>query len=143
MLFRSPLFQENLTVTPDGFFTSCFLATHNENNASEQFMFGSLNDEKDPQFDQISLQRLISKLSQFPQQCQSCFNQWHCAKGCPEICMLRSDEQSEFDCTIAKWIGLANIIEAAGIEITDHQLNNCKEFFEGITIREFSADESI
>ncbi|MBD3290924.1 hypothetical protein GF337_19105 [candidate division KSB1 bacterium] len=136
-----PIFQENLTVTPDGCFTACFLATHNENDEFARCMFGSIDTAtKEPQFDRDSLGSLLSILAKSPEQCQSCFNRWHCAKGCPEICLLRSSGQEQFDCRMAKWIGLANIFEAAGLEITDHQMQYCEEFFESINIRERTAE---
>lgn len=132
-----PIFQDNLTITPDGFFTSCFLATHNAKKQFERYMFGSIDSEtQHPVFDMQALNSQISRLNVLSPKCKSCFNRWHCAMGCPEKCALRSNEETHYNCIIEKWIGLANVIEAAGIEITNNQINNCKEFFEEISIRE-------
>jgi hypothetical protein len=83
------------------------------------------------------------KLYLLSDQCRDCFNILHCARGCPEVCPLRSNfkPSAQFDCTILRWIGLANIIEMAGYDIQTMMSTYSDSFFDGIRVE--PVNESI
>ena len=124
------LFQKNLAVTPDGFLTACFEATHNLHSKNSRFIFGTLKDlQPNGQRIKALTKTLINSLSKAPNQCLACFNFFHCAKGCPVVCPLQdmdSNSQTVLDCRIEKYIGLANLIEAAGFTIDYDDLTELK-----------------
>ena len=128
--------QDNLTMTPDGFVTACFLATHNFEGENDRYMYGRYDASKDElSIDWQKLGDLSDSINRTNFQCDNCFNQYHCAKNCPSICPLSASElESEFDCTIFKWIGLANIIEAARHVLNPNTREECMEYFKRVRI---------
>jgi radical SAM protein with 4Fe4S-binding SPASM domain len=132
-----PILQKNLTITPEGLATACFLVSHNQGPQNESYIFGSCSDKQDGMIvNRKKLDRMLTLLSRIHEQCSMCFNRTHCAKGCPSICPLQSglDNQASFDCTMEKWIGLANLIEAAGMELPEEATEDPDLFFGGIKV---------
>lgn len=116
------LFQDNLTITPDGNFTACFKRTHNLNSENDPWMFGTV---EEPSWQNAAFRRRLGALSRtlsapYPQ-CRECFNQYHCAKGCPNVCPVAqpNGEVAPFDCVVEKSIGLATLLANAGIQLTE------------------------
>lgn len=128
--------QDNLTITPDGFITACFLATHNYENENDRYMYGRYDESKDELcIDWQKLGSLFSSINRTNSQCNNCFNDYHCAKNCPLICPLSElEHESEFDCTINKWIGLANILEATGHLMDISTREECMDYFKNVRI---------
>jgi uncharacterized protein len=132
------LSQNNLTITPDGYLTACFLASHNDRNQNQRYHYGYYDTESNRiVLDTEKLSRMIRKLAKPYRQCENCFNFWHCSKGCPTVCPLQEDTQDTagFDCTINKWIGLANLMKAVGLEIRDDQIDDVESFFSQVVVR--------
>lgn len=48
--------------------------------------------------------------------CRGCLNLWHCAQGCPGVCGLDGDA-AVVDCRIPFWVGIADILERAGLPL--------------------------
>lgn len=139
-----PVFQKNLTLTPDGYLTCCFLKSHNYKNHNSKFMYGNFSHKFDKlEIDWMKLVNIFSEISKCYPACKNCFNYFHCAKLCPWICPLQSNltKLDRENCTIEKWIGLANIIEAAGFEITNDVLENCASFFSNIYVELVSMEK--
>ncbi|MCX6143210.1 MAG: radical SAM protein [Ignavibacteriales bacterium] len=128
--------QDNLTITPDGFITACFLATHNYEEENDRYMYGRYDESSNELcIDWEKLRRLSESVHRTNPQCDNCYNQFHCAKNCPSICPLSELElESEFDCTIFKWIGLANIIEATGHVVDINTREECMDYFKSVRI---------
>jgi radical SAM protein with 4Fe4S-binding SPASM domain len=139
-----PIYQHNLTITPDGFLTACFLITHNTRDINNQYIYGRY----DQRSDRIiinwhTLNNMFQQLGQPYSHCRTCFNYYHCAKGCPTVCPLNfhSTSSDRYDCTMEKWIGLANILAAAGFELTENQLQRCEDFFPNIVVEMISNEK--
>ncbi|MFQ5571557.1 MAG: hypothetical protein ACE5G0_17900, partial [Rhodothermales bacterium] len=134
-----PIFQHNLTVTPDGYLTACFQATHNHEPRNAPYLYGRLHPEHARlTIDPDRLNALFSTLARPYPPCATCFNALHCAKNCPTVCPMQAHPDAPFDCTIEKWIGLANLLEAAGHEITDDELEQGYAFFSRIAVEPLS-----
>lgn len=132
-----PVLQENLTITPDGFATACFLVSHNRGGQNDAYIYGSCGDKQDGMaIDREKLHGMLGRLAQVRAQCATCFNRTHCSKGCPSVCPLRTNpwEPATCDCTIERTIGLANIIEAAGIALPEEATEDCRSFFTRINV---------
>lgn len=130
--FCYPL-QRNLAITPDGFLTACFLATHSVGVSNAPFTYGRI-DPDGLHVDPVRLHTLLSRATGFDPACAACFNRMHCARTCPTACPLRPAGAAPIDCTIERWIGLANLLEAAGYEISDDDLEDCERFFSSIDV---------
>jgi len=129
------IFQNNLAVTPDGFFSSCFEATHNLVNENNKFIYGEFNKElNELSFDWIKLLDIYKKLGSDYSQCETCFNILHCNKLCPDICILRDKPAERFDCSIEYNMGLLNILRQIGYKFTEEEIENPLEFFKKIQI---------
>ncbi len=130
-----PVNQHNLTITPDGFLTACFLATHDHHSQNDSTIYGHY-DRKQKQWiiKQSRLDGIFQSLHDSSVRCEDCFNHWHCAKGCPAVCPLKAN-MDPYDCRIEKWIGLANILEAGGVELSETDMADCESYFSNIDIR--------
>lgn len=110
--------QKNLALTPDGFLTNCFLATHNSNHVHEKYIWGSFDKESQTlHIDQGRLDDILAVPGQLAEQCTNCFNQTHCSRGCPALCPFSNNRHQSFDCRWLQWLGLANLLEAANIQL--------------------------
>lgn len=135
--------QNNLTMTPDGFVTACFLATHNHENENHRYVFGRFDEaSKELHFDWKKLQSMFDSMRRGHLQCEDCFNQYHCSRNCPDLCPLQeSDHDSEFDCSILKWIALADIIEKTGTAVAFDTREECINYFKSIRITNVTPEE--
>ncbi|MBE0698029.1 MAG: hypothetical protein IH586_13990, partial [Anaerolineaceae bacterium] len=70
-------------------------------------------------------------LAKLPRKCSACFNQYHCARGCPDDCLLSGNEHSEapdqftlpeYRCRVQMLLANA-VIERAAIELQRSQGN--------------------
>lgn len=130
------ILHNNLTITPDGYLSSCFLATHNRDRRLESSFYGTYDEKGDTlTIDWPKLASMIDCLGASYPQCEGCFNVLHCVKGCPSKCPLHHQSCSSptFDCTSEKWIGLSNVLEAA-YGAPAHHIENVDEFFSSIKV---------
>ena len=134
--------QNNLTMTPDGYLTACFLATSNHEQENGRFVYGSYDERTGKlSIDRPKLASIVARLRHVPLQCEDCYNRSHCAKNCPSLCPLSEPEHdAEFECTVFKWLGLANIIEAAGHVVELSTREECIDYFTNIRISRVPAD---
>ncbi len=107
--FCYPL-QKNLVITPDGFISACFLTTRYTEDAT---IIGAMD--LAPSLD--AFDHFMGRVNEMPHQCESCFNRHHCSMGCPEICPWRYDPSAPFNCDWLKWLGMAHLLQAVGIEL--------------------------
>ena len=132
------IFQNNLTITPDGYFTSCFQTTHNHHSHHGQYMFGKYRKSAEKTvLEEGKLLSIYRKVATPYDQCKDCFNYYHCSKGCPEICPVAGTHApaAPFDCRVERWMSLANIIEWAGYEIRESEIRYCEDFFSGLEVK--------
>ncbi len=129
------ILQDNLTITPDGYLTACFLVSTPALKNSAGFFYGYFDKSSGGLImDREKLDRFFGRMK-VPGRCVDCFNWLHCAKGCPGVCPLNGDQSPEqFDCTIERRIGLANILLAAGYREELAKLSDYQEFFAKITV---------
>lgn len=130
--------QDNLTITPDGFLTNCFLHTKRNGTSDGNFFLNDSNGEIGNLDSPGPHQQNILERSRLNlQECTTCFNQFHCSKACPEICPF--DEQFAPcvvpACTKEKWLGLSRILEVSGHLPKFKNFRNFEVFFNNISIQ--------
>jgi sulfatase maturation enzyme AslB (radical SAM superfamily) len=117
------VFRQVLNLVPGGVATACFKVTDARQARVKGLAIGAL-DEKTGHFaiDHARVRDLRQRLAAAPAQCHACFNQFHCARGCPEICSLgsvcSSSDSSQglaFRCQVQKAIAAASLQEAADV----------------------------
>ncbi len=122
-----PILQHNLTLTPGGHATACFLALNDASVSDQRFFFGSYDERSDRLvLDSQRLAELLAATGSIPSRCRSCFNVLHCARGCPDRCPLSLypalQEPPGEPCRIAHQVAYATLLEAAGIELTERDI---------------------
>lgn len=113
-----PLLQGRLLLTPEGRASACFLVLGTDSPWARRRLY--VPGEADA---------LGKRLSRIAHQCRSCFNLRHCEQGCPQHCPLESAPATPFDCRIPFWLGLAQILEQAGFELEDADLDQLDRHF--------------
>lgn len=135
------IFQDNLTITPDGKLTACFLESSWEGG---YHLYGEYDTESGRiDIDCEKLERLYSRMITCFHQCHACFNMAHCSKACPNLCPLHDSAQgpASISCTMEKWIGLANVLEASGCTVPADDVNRSAEFFSNVRIEPLTVPE--
>jgi sulfatase maturation enzyme AslB (radical SAM superfamily) len=67
------------------------------------------------------IETLRAALRQQPAQCRDCFNQYHCARGCPDACPLEEDlRPAAFRCQVQMHLAGAAIERAASTLVVDN-----------------------
>lgn len=108
------LFRQVLQLTPEGMATPCFKTVTAVQAQQQGMIMGevtagngrfTLNDAAIP----LWRNRLATP---FPN-CTTCFNRYHCTKGCPDSCPLTHATAAEFRCQVNQAIALAEIEETA------------------------------
>jgi len=128
-------------MTPDGFVTACFMRTNNFNKNNDSFIYGHFDEQNGTLvIDWVKLLSFYKEIKLANCKCENCFNSFHCSKNCPIKCPLLNQNDFDFDCTIEKWIGLANIIETIGYEIKFNNINECSNYFKKIKVTTFGSD---
>jgi uncharacterized protein len=132
-----PIFLENLTLTPDGYLTACFMASHNIEHQNEQFMYGHYSSREQKLIvEKSKLATLSDRLFQPDIACLECFNYGHCSLGCPSACPMQkgTELKAGTDCHLNQMIGLLNILEAAGYHLPPEEFRNAEAYLSGITV---------
>ncbi len=115
------VFRDVLNLVPGGVATACFKMTDGGRARARGMVIGAL-DENNGRFavDHDRVRGLRLRLAPRPPKCRDCFNQFHCAGECPEICPLNGDTPSEnrspstaFRCQVQKALTAAILQEAA------------------------------
>lgn len=117
--FCNPL-REVLQLTPDGRASACFLSVGNDPAADDAMAMGRL----DPltgtfQIDAARVAAQRRQAARIPARCEGCHNIYHCARDCPDVCLLAepTDEAvGGFRCRVQQLLGRALILELAAAE---------------------------
>ena len=117
--YCNPL-REVLQLTPDGAATACFLCTDSRQPDDAAMAFGRL----DPLTGEFAVDRahvaaLRRRAARVPARCEACVNVYHCARDCPDVCVITAQEIDEahegFRCRVQKLLGRQWIKEMAGL----------------------------
>ena len=73
---------DSFSVTPDGYITSCFETTTLDDDKSETFFIGKINEEGILDIDENKRSFLHSLSVENLDYCKDCFAKWHCAGDC-------------------------------------------------------------
>ena len=105
-----------LQLTPDGTASACFLSVGNNRDEDAPLVMGTL-DPVSGQFlidrGRVAAQRRHAAL--VPSRCESCHNIYHCARDCPDVCLLTGGDTSGdggFRCRVQKLVGRYLILES-------------------------------
>lgn len=107
-----------LNLVPGDVATACFKSCDADQAARLRSIVGSTGEEGF-RIDYRKVLELRRELEPMPQHCQECFNQFHCARACPDGCALEpgnSAPWNEFRCQLQMLLA-ANIIEQAASEL--------------------------
>jgi sulfatase maturation enzyme AslB (radical SAM superfamily) len=107
--YCNPL-RDVLQLTPDGVATACFLCT-GSGDADESTMALGRFDQATRTF-RIDYQKaaaLRRRAARIPARCEQCINVLHCARDCPDVCVITADPAQEehggFRCRVQKRLG--------------------------------------
>jgi uncharacterized protein len=105
-----------LNLVPDGVATTCFKHADISIIQEKGFKIGSLNsDSREFVLDTGRIVAQKQRLNILPSNCMDCFNQYHCALGCPDRCILNGDPpELGFRCRINQRLTMMAIHETAG-----------------------------
>ena len=82
---------------------------------------------------------MIEKLSAEDPECLSCFNRFHCSRGCPDICPAQSSEMQDFGsfrCRVNRTLAEAELLRMARVWLLDY----AREYgFAGVRMKEEDA----
>jgi radical SAM protein with 4Fe4S-binding SPASM domain len=115
--YCNPL-RDTLQLTPDGVATACFLST-GSGEAHEQVMAFGRFDAATSEFvvDQEQATALRRRAARVPERCRACGNVYHCARDCPDTCVITTnsaDEPAEgFRCRVQQLLGHREIWDMA------------------------------
>lgn len=104
-----------LNLTPEGIATACFKLSEAVAVREQGVALGGWN-EQDRRFtlNGEQIQNLRQALDQEPESCAICFNRYHCARQCPDDCLLETDAQVDgFRCRTQALLTNSVIQEAA------------------------------
>jgi len=73
---------DSFSVTPDGFITSCFETTTEDDDKSDTFFIGRINENGDLEVDERKRSFLHSLTVENLDFCKDCYAKWHCAGDC-------------------------------------------------------------
>jgi radical SAM protein with 4Fe4S-binding SPASM domain len=114
--YCNPL-REVLQITPDGVATACFLSTGEGRPEDAAMALGALNLETGEfEINQSKAQQLRREAASIPARCESCVNLYHCARDCPDVCLMTAgaaDEPAGFRCRVQKALAHQQIRELA------------------------------
>jgi sulfatase maturation enzyme AslB (radical SAM superfamily) len=123
------ILQRNLLLTPEGHATACFLDPGNDPGLSDRLSYGAYDAAADRLvLDHDRLAQLLDQAFRPSADCLGCFNLLHCAQGCPTVCPLGAPPAPPAElagaCELARRVGLATLLEAAGLEPVPDELES-------------------
>ena len=114
------VYRSVLNLVPGGVATACFKITDAVQVMEKGAVIGAMNPETGRyEIDQSRVQQLCQQLDVLLPECTDCFNRYHCARECPDICPLDDTQQSRdqlepgFRCQVQKTLTHATLQEAA------------------------------
>ena len=114
--YCNPL-REVLQLTPEGKARGCFLTTDDSGTDDASMSLGHFDAASDEFIvDQDRASRFRRRAARVPSRCTSCQNVYHCARDCPDLCMLADPVDGSapgFRCRVQKALGLHWIRETA------------------------------
>lgn len=116
------VFRAVLNLVPGGVATACFKLSDAARAVEKGAAIGALNrDTGRFEIDTLRVRALRRQLAALPAQCAGCFNRYHCARECPDLCPLDDgacpggDPPSPgFRCRVQKALAWATLQETAG-----------------------------
>ncbi|MFQ5603676.1 MAG: radical SAM protein [bacterium] len=100
------LFRNVLHLTPDGTATVCFLTVDSRSSNGPSMKIGEEIFQPDPGFalNHPRVAQLRQQAARIPRRCLDCVNIYHCARDCPDVCLLQTDDRGEggFRCQVNK-----------------------------------------
>ena len=83
--------QDNLTLTPDGLVTACFRVTRGD--GPPPLLLGHVEQSSGVlRLDFDKIRSFLASCARIPAECTECPSQWHCARGCPDVCAALEGE---------------------------------------------------
>ncbi|WJW70287.1 hypothetical protein OZ401_005018 (plasmid) [Candidatus Chlorohelix allophototropha] len=104
-----------LHLLPGGEATACFKTAHTTRHGQNDFLIGQF-EKNDGVFniDQPKVRMLRQTLQNTIPQCSSCFNLYHCARGCPDFCVLEENiPEKSFRCLVQQMLISVQLQEIA------------------------------
>jgi uncharacterized protein len=93
--YCNPL-REVLQVTPDGVGTACFLSTGQDSGDDTFMAVGAFDiDSGEFRIDAARAAHLRRLAARIPDRCESCMNVYHCARDCPDVCVMTASAAEE------------------------------------------------
>lgn len=103
------VFRDVLNLVPGGVVTACFQATDKGQAEQLQFDIGQFHENRFVLAEK-RIATLRQRLSIVPTRCQSCFNQFHCTRACPNACPANSTSPvSDFHCLTQQKLTLTRL----------------------------------
>jgi oxygen-independent coproporphyrinogen-3 oxidase len=106
-----------LQLRPDGTATNCFLAANADTPQAAIRTIGSFDPATgEYRLDHGKIAELRRQAAALPPRCLSCLNVYHCARSCPDTCLVDSPGSAEpdFRCRVARSLAVAWLLEAGG-----------------------------
>jgi radical SAM protein with 4Fe4S-binding SPASM domain len=115
--YCNPL-RQTLQLTPDGRATACFLNTGSADSIEAELAIGAYDGAAAAfHIQREQAARLQRRAARVPARCEQCANVYHCARDCPDVCVITEDagEQREpgFRCRVQKRLGVEAILAMA------------------------------
>ena len=115
------VFRSVLNLVPGGVATACFKITDADQVREKGAAIGALNGDNGRfEVDYRRIEELRRQLDVFPPECTDCFNRYHCARECPDLCPLDGDVYHSssppglgFRCRVQKALAYAILQETA------------------------------
>jgi radical SAM protein with 4Fe4S-binding SPASM domain len=116
------IWRDVLNLTPEGLATACFKLSEAASVRRRGLAIGGWDNQAGIfLLDDEQIQYLRQTLGKEKESCTTCFNHYHCARNCPDACLLESNSQaSEFRCRFQSLIANALIQEIAE-KLTENQ----------------------
>jgi uncharacterized protein len=113
--------REVLNLVPGGVATACFKVTDGKQARARGMSIGAWEGQSGRfVIDYARVRELRQRLVSTPSQCEDCFNQFHCARECPDSCSLCAESVAKessagagFRCQVQKGIAAAALQEVA------------------------------
>lgn len=108
-----------LQLTPDGTASACFLSVGNQDPSDRILTVGELNSVTGEFLvDPVRMAAQRRQAAAIPGRCLGCHNVYHCARDCPDVCLLTDSEIPEerpegFRCRVQKLVGRHHIWQRA------------------------------
>lgn len=120
------VYRDVLNLIPGGAVSACFKTTTAKQSLSKGTHIATVDRHSDQiVLDQKRIGVLRQILRKWPAQCDTCFNQFHCARNCPDICPLdKKKSSSDFACHVNQLFVHAILRETAQQLFNPAQLND-------------------